>query len=337
MDTITQAFLGAAIGQAGFRRLGRRATAFGALCGLLPDFDVLLGIGDDWQGLITHRGSSHSLLVLPLVAVPVGWLGWRLLGRRGDSKTWIHLAFWGLITHPLLDVCTTYGTQLLAPLSRRRFSIDAVAILDPLYTLPLIVAVLAGLRRTADIERSIRWARAALSWGLVYLAAGWLWSQHAGAVLTERLATAGFVPVHLRTPVAPFFPMLRHGVARDADGRVAVATVVPWAPERGTLAVLPSHSSPRADTVLASEHGQTLAWFSDALLTVDREADGTLWLYDHRYGMFTDPSWTPFRAMLPPSAPVDALQLRDPGSGGVQIDPAAELRAGWALVVGPSP
>ncbi|MFT5680340.1 MAG: inner membrane protein [Myxococcota bacterium] len=335
MDTITQAFLGAGIGQAGFRSLGRRAVAFGALCGLLPDFDVLLGLGDDWHGLITHRGSSHSLLVLPLVAVPVGWLGWRLLGRRGKPQTWIHLAFWGLITHPLLDVCTTYGTQLFAPLSRQRFSIDAVAILDPVYTLPLIAAVLYGLRRKADMGRSISLARAALGWGLVYLAAGWLWSQHAGAVFTERLAGAGFVPVHLRTPVAPFFPMLRHGVARDANGRIAVATLVPWAPERGTLVVLPSHSSPRVDAVLAADHGQTLTWFSDDLLTVEREDDGALWFYDHRYGMFTDPSWTPFRAMLPAEAPVYALLLKDPGSGGVQLDPAAELRAGWALVVGP--
>ena len=335
MDTITQAFLGASIGQAGFHKLGRRAVAFGALCGLLPDLDVLIGLGDDWQGLITHRGSSHSLLVLPLVAVPVGWLGWRLLGRRGDPKTWAHLAFWGLITHPLLDACTTYGTQLLAPLSRRRFSIDAVAILDPVYTLPLIAAVLYGLRKTARAGPSVWLARAALSWGLLYLMAGWLWSQHARAVLTARLEASGFVPVHLRTPVAPFFPMLRHGVARDADGRIAVATVVPWAPERGDLAVLPSHHSPRVAAVLASRNGQTLTWFSDDLLTVAREADGTLWLDDHRYGMFTDPSWTPFRATLPPEAPTDALQLRDPGRGDVQLDPAAELRAGWSLVVGP--
>ncbi|MEC8425325.1 MAG: metal-dependent hydrolase, partial [Myxococcota bacterium] len=64
MDTITQAALGAAIGLAGWRRHGRRAVAFGALCGLMPDFDIFLGMGDDWQGLLTHRAWTHSLLVL---------------------------------------------------------------------------------------------------------------------------------------------------------------------------------------------------------------------------------------------------------------------------------
>ena len=334
MDTITQAVLGAGIGQAGFRQLGRRAMAFGMACGLLPDLDVLFGLGDDWQGLITHRGSSHSLVVLPLAAVPVGWLGWRLLGRRGSPKTWMHLAFWGLITHPLLDVCTTYGTQLLAPLSRQRFSIDAVAILDPLYTLPLMAAVAYGLRRTAAPGRAARFAQGALAWGLLYLTAGWLWSQRAAAVFTESLAAAGFTPVHLRTPVPPFFPVLRHGVARDADGRVAVGTIVPWAPDRSETRILPTLDGPRVSQTLQTDHGQTLRWFSDDLLTVTEDDDGALWFWDHRYGMYTDPSWTPFRATLPADASPEDLQLRQPDSGGNELDPLAELRAGWRLVTG---
>ncbi|MBV71490.1 MAG: hydrolase, partial [Myxococcales bacterium] len=73
MDIITQAALGGAIAQGGFKSHQRRGVAFGAFCGIVPDLDGLLSIGDRWQGLVTHRGSSHSLLVLPLLAIPLGW------------------------------------------------------------------------------------------------------------------------------------------------------------------------------------------------------------------------------------------------------------------------
>lgn len=331
MDSLTQAALGAAIGQAGFRRLGRRAAFFGALCGTLPDLDVFVGGGDPWQHLLTHRGASHSLLVLPFVAVPVGWLGWRLFGRKGRPRDWMHLAFWGLITHPLLDVCTTYGTQLLAPVSRRRFAVDCISIVDPLYTLPLIAALALGLRKTAEPAKASRWARLALAWGVGLIALGGGWTLVAQGTFQRQLAAIDFVPEHVRTPVPFFFPMLRHGAAVDADGRIAVATVVPWAPERTQVVVVETDLTPRAQAALASPRGQLTQWFADDLLSVTEMPDGVLWFRDHRYGMFSDPTWTPFQSVLPADAlPTDLRREGRPKD----LDPAAEWAAGWALVWG---
>ena len=335
MDTITQAALGAAIGLAGWGRHGRRAAAFGALCGLMPDFDIFFGMGDDWRGLLTHRGWTHSVVVLPFLAVPIGWLGWRLLGRRGRPASWMHLAFWALVTHPLLDVHTTYGTQLLAPLSDHRFAIDAVAILDPLYTLPLLLALGYGLRKRADPVRAPRFARWALLWGVAYLGLGLAWSWQARRVFSETLAQQGFEPVAMRTPVAFFFPMLRHGVARSADGRIAAATVVPWAPERSDIRFIEGATGPRVAAALASERGTILRWFSDGFLSAERLDDGTLRFRDHRYGMYSDPTHTPFQTLLDAEAEPWDLQMRHPRNMPSQrVDPVAELAAGWALVTG---
>lgn len=332
MDTLTQAALGAAVGLAGWRRLGRRSLLFGAFCGLLPDLDVVLGMGPggDWRGLLTHRGSSHSLLVLPLVALPVGWLGWRLGGRRGTAASWVHLAFWALVTHPLLDAFTTYGTQLLAPLSRHRFSWDGVAIIDPLPTLPLVVAVILGLRAAAGAG-TVRFARGALAWMLAYCLAGAGVSAVARAEARELLAARGFEPVALRTPVPLVYTPLRRVAARDAAGNLVVGVLPPWAPERARLVELPAPQDPRVQQVLATERGQLLAWFSDGYLSAE-ERDGELWILDQRYGLYDDPTWTPFRARLPAGAPVEALEL-DRGRGG--MDGRAELAAGWALMWGP--
>lgn len=333
MDSITQAMLGAAIGQAGFRKLGRRASAFGVFCGLFPDFDIMLGGGDPWRGLVTHRGSSHSLLVLPVLAVPIGWLGWRLLGRRGDPKSWIHLAFWALITHPLLDVFTTYGTQLLAPATRARFAWDGISIVDPIYTVPLIIAVGIGVRKATIDGRAARLARAALLWGVVYLGLGVAWSAQAGATFGAQLAAIGFEPVAMRTPVPFFNPLLRHGVARDRAGRVAVSTIVPWDATATAPVVVESTQSARVDAALASERGELLRWFADGYLSVTEQADGSMLFRDHRYGMLRDPTQTPFQSWLPAdAAPADIQQSHRPRSN--DFDPGAELAYGWGLVFG---
>lgn len=336
MDTVTQAALGAAIGLAGWRRHGRRAAAFGALCGLMPDFDIFLGMGDDWQGLLTHRAWTHSLLVLPVLAVPVGWAGWAALGRRGRPASWVHLAFWALVTHPLLDVHTTYGTQLLAPLSDQRFAIDAVAILDPLYTLPLLASLVYGLRRRADSVRAPRLAAVALLWGVVYLGVGLAWTAKAQSVFATSLRSRGFEPTELRTPVSFFFPMLRHGTAKAADGRIAAATIVPWAPERSEIRIVESDTSARVQAALESERGQILQWFSGGYLSAETLDDGTIRFTDHRYGMYSDPLLSPFRTSVPPGAEPWELRMQSPrDTPGPRLDPVGEIRAGWALVSGP--
>ena len=108
---------------------------------------------------------------------------------------------------------------------------------------------------------------------------------------------------------------------------------MPWAPDRVSPRILPSAQGPRITAALSSEHGRTLVWFSDDLLTVSREDDGTLWFEDHRYGMYTDPSWTLFRAVLPVGGSEESLILRQPGSD-TALDPAEEIRAGWRLMTG---
>ena len=80
MDIITQAALGGAVAQAGFRTTGRRGILFGAFCGIVPDLDGLLSIGDGWQDLVIHRGSSHSLWCCHC------WPADRLVGWRFQPK-----------------------------------------------------------------------------------------------------------------------------------------------------------------------------------------------------------------------------------------------------------
>lgn len=148
MDSITQAVLGAALQGAVLGRIqGRRALVYGAVLATVPDLDVVIRYADPVSQMTYHRGFSHSIFVLTGLALLLAWMVSAVARRRwpdkGYSLTRLFLAFWlVLVTHPILDAFTVYGTQLLWPLHLTPQSWAAVFIIDPLYTVPLLLAVL---------------------------------------------------------------------------------------------------------------------------------------------------------------------------------------------------
>ena len=150
MDSLSQLVLGAAVAAlAAPRRHRRVALAAGAALGTLPDLDViplsLLDL-DAVENMTWHRGASHSLLLLPIG----GWLLWLALKRwwcavREAPRSWFIAIQLALLTHPLLDAVTIYGTQLWWPLPMHPVMGGSLFIIDPLYTLPLLVGCVAAL------------------------------------------------------------------------------------------------------------------------------------------------------------------------------------------------
>lgn len=145
MDSITQATLGAAIGQAMLgRRIGGKAAILGAVVATIPDLDVvLLPFYDDIERISVHRGFSHSVVFSLVGAFLLAFI-------LSKIKWTLHLTFkrlllftWAvLFTHILLDAFTAYGTQLFLPFSDYRVSFDSINIVDPFYTVPLLLGVL---------------------------------------------------------------------------------------------------------------------------------------------------------------------------------------------------
>src|SRR5262245_15352651 len=148
MDPPTHGLLGAALGQALFgRSLGRRALAWGAFGAMLPDVDIVMNATGPMGEWLYHRGPTHGLWVPPVVGVLLGTLVGRARQRSdpdgaGPHAHWRWLFVLTLLSHPLLDAGTSYGTVLFAPFWSRRFAVEAIAIVDPLFTL-LFVAALA--------------------------------------------------------------------------------------------------------------------------------------------------------------------------------------------------
>jgi inner membrane protein len=170
MDSLSQLALGAAVGVAvmGRRTALWKSAAWGAVAGTLPDLDVFIDHGDAIANMVLHRAETHSLFWLTLFSLPFAALVARLHGEWAAWKRW-WLALWlALVTHPLLDAMTVYGTQLALPWSNHPFGVGSVFIIDPLYTLPLLVGTgitLASTRLRANTLGLVL-STAYLAWGV---------------------------------------------------------------------------------------------------------------------------------------------------------------------------
>ena len=174
LDSLTQAALGAAVGYSVLgQKLGRSALVIGAVLGTLPDLDVLVHYDDAVASFTYHRSWSHSLFVLSLASLPIAMLISRLRPCPSTTFSRWWLGCWlVLITHPLLDGFTIYGTQLFWPLPMAPVSIGSIFIIDPLFTLPLIIGIVCAWRwRNRAGQRAVLTAlvisNAYLSWTVV--------------------------------------------------------------------------------------------------------------------------------------------------------------------------
>jgi inner membrane protein len=153
MDTITHGLAGSVFGRSFSDRPGARAAMLlGAVGAMVPDLDFLL-ISTRLEYLRDHRGWTHSFLVLPLLALAIALVAKAFWRKARVATLWLFAAI-GVATHILFDWITSFGTMFWAPVSRTRYSLDWVFILDPFFTgIVLVSLVLSLIRR--DRERRI--------------------------------------------------------------------------------------------------------------------------------------------------------------------------------------
>ena len=294
MDPVTHMLAGATLGQvvAG-RKLGfGRAALWGAVAAELPDIDVIVSAltdSDPLHMLVSHRGVTHALWFAPLVGALGGWL----LARSADpprrlTGTWILLLTLALLSHPLLDFCTHYGTQLLAPFSDERFSLPALPIVEPIFTGTFVIGLIAMamLRKRGKIVGAMLGGVATLAVAAAYTLYGWRLNDDAAAFARQDLAANGS-----DVAVVQAFPTLlqmhlRRVVARtpteDLVGFVSMARPCPivWARHA-------RNDAPIVEALRRSGEGRIFEWFSAGLTAAYSDA-GRVFLTDLRYGFATD-------------------------------------------------
>lgn len=274
MDSLTQILLGSAVAAAvAPKEYRKRAILTGAVLGTLPDLDVLFRYASDVDNFTHHRGFSHSLLVLPLLSLLLLPLWQRFYSQLNRGRLYC-LILLPLITHPLLDSLTAYGTQLFWPLTVTPSFVGSVFIVDPLYTIWLLIGVLAYL-----LNPRRRWLNGVgLTVSTLYLGLGIVMQniakQQLAVAYPQTIADQWFVGVLTGSPFC------WRGVYKDDTGYIETAfnLLNPSQMAEQRYAILPPSAYPESATF------KRLQWFNPD--TVLRTMGGQLVSSDLRMGEF---------------------------------------------------
>ncbi|SOD18819.1 metal-dependent hydrolase [Nitrosomonas ureae] len=188
MDLITQGLLGATMAQSGAKQQETRmATGIGFLAGIAADADILIqSENDPLLNIEFHRHFTHSLFFVPLGALIVALLLWPFLRQRLAFARLYLFTFLGYCLSGVLDAFTSYGTHLLWPLSDERMALSIISVVDPAFTLILLIAGVMAYRKYSHTA-----ARIGLLLAAVYLSFGWMQLQRAETVAESMIAARG--------------------------------------------------------------------------------------------------------------------------------------------------
>ncbi len=270
MDSVTQLVLGASVGYAVLGpKVGRKAALYGAVLGTLPDLDVFIPYGGPVEDFTYHRGFSHSFFVHLLVSPIIAWLITKIHPlTKIHYRKWILLVFLSLSTHALLDSLTVYGTQLLWPLTEYPFGISSLFIIDPGYTIFLLVA--AVIIFLPIKLRSRIWINYfALSLSTCYA----LWSMGAKYVIDEKIEKAlalhsASKGVYESTP-APFNTLLWRAISVHDDHYYEIYASI--FDDFDQVSITEYAHSPELLNDIEGEWGlERLKWFTKGLYSVNK-------------------------------------------------------------------
>ena len=311
MDSITQAALGGVVGELVLgKKIGWKGMAWGLLFGTIPDLDVLCS---PWlsatESLRWHRGVSHSILMMVVaslvLAKPLAHLH-REKGVTAQRAGWF--VFWAWSTHVLIDVFTSYGTQIFEPFSDMRVSTSNLFIIDLFFTLPLLGCLfyrlgvglvssgrcLAWMRRNEGEMEPFEWpvfsrrpAVISISLSSLYVLFSFMMKFWAVDQMKAQMVKA--IPGARLVSVAPtpFNTILWRGLIESEEGY----HVTYWSPFDDGAA---SYDLLKKRRELASifegqEDFETLKWFSRGDWVARPGPDGKVVFIDLRFGGLRDP------------------------------------------------
>ncbi len=197
MDNLTHTLTGLMLSRAGLNRLHPRASLILMIAANIPDCDLITVIGGAASYFQFHRGISHALIALPVMAILPPLIA-RVFTRKQPFpwlSAWL-ISLVGVASHSLLDYTNAYGIRLWLPFNDAWPMLSINNIMDVWIWTILIVATLApmlgslvgseiGEKRNRFPGRT--WAILALSLIVLYNTGRWFAHQEAIRVQSARI------------------------------------------------------------------------------------------------------------------------------------------------------
>ena len=284
---------------------------FGWLVHRLYDSDLYRSKG--WKGFITFANALFVFLVAfvawfitktagggtpsygTLAVIGIGgaaFIGWLVksyfLGEQeavnATRKDWAWLFFWSIFTHPLLDCCTAYGTQLFQPFWDYRVAFNNISVADPLYTLWFLIflGVAGFLTRKSSRRRLLTWF--ALTFSSGYLAFTFYHKVRMDNIF-EKSLTEQNIDFNRYMTAPTIFNNVLWSCTAEGDSVFYQGLYSFWDTEEKVtdLKVIPKNHH-LIDKYAGTREAETLKWFSNEYYGVQDLGGDSLQFNDLRYG-----------------------------------------------------
>ena len=194
MDPLSQGAVGTAFAQSTANKKNIfKISVIGFLAGLAPDLDILINSSTDpILFLEYHRQFTHSLFFIPFGSLIVALILFPFVKSSMRIKTVYYASLLGYATHGLLDACTSYGTQLFWPFSNERVTWNNISIVDPLFTIPVLILVVIAIKTKKKIFSFF-----SIGWIIFYLSLGFIQYERALLAAVELAQMRGHSPERL--------------------------------------------------------------------------------------------------------------------------------------------
>jgi len=231
--------------------------------------------------------TSQASIGVVAVAV-IALILWKVKSSdTATAKEWSWLFWWCLVTHPLLDCHTTWGTQLFWPFALK-VAYNNIFVVDPSYTVPFLICVaLAMLFKRTDPRR--RWIN---GFGLVlssaYMALTLVTKFVAHSTIRDSIARQGIAFNAISTRPTPFNTILWTANVECRDHYdLAYYSLLDTKPEVELVSMPKNHAL--LDSWAGHDKVRRLIQLSDDNYVIQLRND-TLLFCDLRFGQIGEPA-----------------------------------------------
>ncbi|MEP0521044.1 MAG: metal-dependent hydrolase [Hyphomicrobiales bacterium] len=286
MDSLTQFTLGAAVSVAclGSKIGPRKAVLVGGLLGTLPDLDVLIPFETKIDEFVYHRGWSHSFFIHIIAAPVIGEVIHCSFKSLKDERKLVYVTvLLCLVTHALIDSMNAYGARVFWPFYPNPVGTGSIFIIDPIFTIPLLVAVVWALSSEKWSSRLKKLLLSSFTISAGYLVKGLIIQSHIHARGQAIFADKGLDVKSITTVTSPFNTILWR-VIGQGEGKYHNLYVSLFDNDENAFIYTHEFGSSLVSCVVDDPEYQKMVWFSDGFVRTDL-VDGKIVAADYRLGL----------------------------------------------------
>lgn len=243
---------------------------------------------------VVLNGQISWYVFLPTLLLGAGftWKLWNDYWRRDFEQvqapylTWVLLFFVSIFTHPILDCFTNFGTQIWQPFSDARVQWTTVSVMDPLYTVPfgLLLVAATRLERGNALRSWLTWA--GILWSCGYLGYTYWHKQRANGLFEEALQSKNIAHQRLMTGPTILNNIVWYGVAEgDTAYYFGQSGFNDCIPGFDSISVLPKNHGLLNHIPPDTRALQFLRWFTNGYYNVMPYRGDTIQVNDLRFGL----------------------------------------------------